>query len=65
MSATRHLQYINDVDFKETVLRGPTGINYEIARMFLLHWYKVCIVSRKLPNIEKAVAQLKLETPGG
>jgi peroxisomal 2,4-dienoyl-CoA reductase len=30
---------------------GATGINYEITRAFLQHGCKVCIVSRKLPNI--------------
>jgi peroxisomal 2,4-dienoyl-CoA reductase len=57
--------------FKEEVLKGKsalitggaTGINYEIARMFLLHGCKVCIVSRKQPNIDKAVAELKAAAP--
>lgn len=47
------------------VTGGATGINYEIARHFLLHGAKVCIASRKLPNIEKAVDKLRQEAPKG
>lgn len=37
------------------VTGGATGINNEIVKSFLKHKCRVCIISRKIANIEKAI----------
>lgn len=41
---------------------GATGICYGIALGFLKHGARVCIMSRKLKNIEAAIVSLKKES---
>lgn len=41
---------------------GATGICYGIALAFLKFGARVCIMSRKLKNIEEAVISLKKES---
>lgn len=43
---------------------GATGICYGIGKAFLQHKAKVCIVSRKIANIEAAIKKLQEEVPG-
>lgn len=38
---------------------GATGICYGISKAFLQHQAKVCIVSRKIVNIEAAIKKLQ------
>jgi peroxisomal 2,4-dienoyl-CoA reductase len=41
---------------------GATGICYQISKQFLLHGATVYIISRKIENINKAIASLNQET---
>jgi 2,4-dienoyl-CoA reductase [(3E)-enoyl-CoA-producing], peroxisomal len=41
---------------------GATGICYEIAQAFLQHGASVYIISRKIENINKAIATLSKDT---
>ena len=71
MNSVKHYFFMTSV-FKADLLKGKvafvtggaTGICYVIAKSFLQHQCKVCIVSRKIDNINKAVEALQKIAPG-